>query len=223
MKIALVGPTGFAGTAILAEALARGHAVTALARDPAKLAPRAGLTVVRADAYDAASVAAAVAGVDAVISAFNPGWSDPEIHDHFLQGARAIDAGTAAAGVKRLLVIGGAGSLYVAPGVQLIDTEHFPKAFFAGADAARKLLAAYLAGEIGAGLDWTFLSPPVMFGPHSADAAAPRTGKYRLGSEAPLMDGPVPAGISAADLAVAILDEIETPKHVRTRFTVASA
>lgn len=223
MKIALIGATGFVGAAILTEALSRGHAVTVLARDPAKIAAQPGVTVVKADAYDAASVAAAVAGADAVISAFNPGWTDPEIKAHFLAGSQAIDAGVRASGVKRLLVVGGAGSLYVAPGVQLIDTPHFPKEYFEGADGARRLLALYRDGTVGAGLDWTFLSPPVFFSAHAPLAHAPRTGRYRVGGEAPLMDGETPAGISEADLAAAILDEIETPKHVRARFTVASA
>lgn len=223
MKIALIGATGYVGAAVLTEALARGHAVTALARDPAKLTPQTGLTVVRADVYDAAAVTAAVTGADAVISAFNPGWTDPEIHDHCLAGSRAIDAGVAAAGVKRLLVVGGAGSLYVASGVQLIDTEHFPKEIFSAADAARKIHGAYVSGELGAGLDWTFLSPAAMFSPFGPLAHAPRTGKYRVGLEAPLMNGDVPAGISEADLAVAIVDEIEKPAHIGRRFTVASA
>lgn len=223
MKIALIGATGFVGAAVLAEALARGHEVVVLARTPAKIEARPGVTVVAGDAYEAASVATAVAGCDAVISAFNPGWTDPEIKAHFLAGASAIDAGVRASGVKRLLVIGGAGSLYVAPGVQLIDTPHFPAAYFEGADGARQLLAHYRDGSAGAGLDWTFLSPPVMFAPQSPLASAPRTGTYRVGAEAPLMDGDTPAGISVADLAVAIVDEIETPKHIRARFTVASA
>lgn len=223
MKIALIGATGYVGSAVLTEALARGHQVVALARDPAKLSPRPGLTVVRADVYDAAAVTAAVTGVDAVISAFNPGWTDPAIKAHFLAGTQAIDAGTRAAGVARLLVVGGAGSLYVAPGVQLIDTPQFPKEYFEGADGARKVLGFYRDGTLGAGLDWTFLSPPVMFSLHAPLAHAPRSGAYRVGGEAPLMDGDVPAGISEADLAVAIVDEIETPKHVKGRFTVASA
>jgi putative NADH-flavin reductase len=223
MKIALIGATGYVGAAVLTEALSRGHAVTVIARDPAKIAAQPGVTAVKADAYDAASVAAAVAGADAVISAFNPGWTDPEIKAHFLSGSQAIDAGVRASGVKRLLVVGGAGSLYVAPGVQLIDTPHFPKEYFEGADGARRLLALYRDGTVGAGLDWTFLSPPVFFSAHAPLAHAPRTGRYRVGGEAPLMDGETPAGISEADLAAAILDEIETPKHVRARFTVASA
>jgi putative NADH-flavin reductase len=223
MKIALIGATGFAGAAVLDELLARGHAVTALARDPAKLAPRPGLTVVRADAYDAAAVAAAVAGHDAVISAFNPGWGDPEIAAHFTAGARAIDAGVVASGVRRLLVVGGAGSLYVAPGVQLVDAPGFPAAFRPAAAAARDLHTDYLAGRAGAGLDWTFLSPAAGFGPHDPATGAPRSGRYRVGSDDVLLTGGKPATVSRADLAVAIVDEIESPKHVRARFTVAAA
>ncbi len=223
MKIALIGATGYVGAAVLDEALSRGHEVVVLARTPAKIEARAGVTVVSADAYDAASVAKAVTGTDAVISAFNPGWTDPEIKAHFLAGSQAIDAGVRASGVTRLLVVGGAGSLFVAPGIQLIDTPQFPKEYFEGADGARQILAMYRDGSVGAGLDWTFLSPPVMFSAHAPLAHAPRSGRYRVGAEAPLMDGDTPAGISEADLAVAIVDEIETPKHIRARFTVASA
>ena len=223
MKIALIGATGFVGAPVLDEALARGHAVVALARDPAKLAPRPGLTVVKADAYDASAVAAAVTGADAVISAFNPGWTDPEIAPKFTAGAAAIDAGVIASGVKRLLVVGGAGSLFVAPGVQLVDTPEFPAFIRAAASAARDLHTDYVAGRAGKGLDWTFLSPPAGFGPHDPAADAPRTGKYRVGADEVLFAGPAPATISRADLAVAILDEIEKPAHLRARFTVAAA
>ncbi len=222
MKIALIGSTGFVGRAVLEEALARGHAVVALVRDPAKLAARSGLTVVKADAYDAAAVAGAVKGADAVISAFNPGWSDPEIAPKFTVGAHAIDAGVRASGVKRVLVVGGAGSLFVAPGVQLVDTPEFPAFIRAAASAARDLHSDYVAGRCGAGLDWTFVSPPAGFGPHDPNADAPRTGAYRLGGDAVMFAGAAPATISRADLAAAILDEIETPKHVRARFTVAA-
>lgn len=223
MKIALIGATGFVGAAVLDEALARGHEVTALVRDPAKLAPRPGLTVVKADAYDAAAVASAVKGADAVVSAFNPGWTDPEIAPKFTAGAHALDAGVVASGVKRLLVVGGAGSLFVAPGVQLVDTPEFPAFIRAAAAAARDLHSDYVAGRAGSGLDWTFLSPPAGFGPHDPNAEAPRTGKYRVGADQVLFAGSALATISRADLAVAIVDEIETPAHVKARFTVAAA
>jgi putative NADH-flavin reductase len=223
MKIALIGATGFVGAPVLEEALARGHTVVALARDPAKFAARPGLEVVTADAYDALAVAMAVKGADAVISAFNPGWTDPEIAPKFTAGAKAIDAGVVASGVKRLLVVGGAGSLYVAPGVQLVDTPEFPDFIRAAASAARDLHGDYVAGRAGTGLDWTFLSPPAGFGPHDPNADAPRTGTYRVGADEVLFAGAAPATISRADLAAAILDEIETPAHLHARFTVAAA
>src|SRR5689334_12067334 len=125
MKIALIGATGFVGTAVLAELLQRDHRVTALVRDPAKLAPRPSLSILVADAFDAEAVAAAVRGHDAVVSAFNPGWNEPELYDKFLRGSAAIERGVEASGVKRLLVVGGAGSLFVKPGVQLVDTAEF--------------------------------------------------------------------------------------------------
>jgi putative NADH-flavin reductase len=216
MKIALIGATGFVGSAVLTEALQRGHQVVALARDPAKLAPQANLSVVQADARDAAQVAAGVAGADAVVNAYNPGWTAPDLHDAFLAGSRAIVAGVKASGVKRLLIVGGAGSLYVAPGVQLVDTpaftDHVPANIIPGALAARQALTE-IRGETG--LDWTFLSPAAMLAPGE------RTGRFRLGGEDLLMNGPAPAGISVADLAVAIVDELEQNRHIRQRFTAA--
>ncbi|MCE1234926.1 MAG: NAD(P)H-binding protein [Hyphomicrobiales bacterium] len=222
MKIAVIGATGFVGASVVEEALSRGHVVVALVRDPAKLTPRPGLEAVKADAYDAASIAAAAKGVDAVVSAFNPGWADPEIAPKFTVGAKAIDDGVIASGVKRLLVVGGAGSLFVAPGVQLVDTPEFPEFIRAAAAAARDLHTDYVAGRAGVGLDWTFLSPPVGFGPHDPNNAAARTGAYRVGGDEVMFAGAAPATISRADLAAAIVDEIETPKHIRRRFTVAA-
>ncbi|MDZ7865559.1 NAD(P)-dependent oxidoreductase [Acidovorax sp.] len=213
MNIALIGATGFVGSAVLEELLRRQHQVTALARNPGKLAARDGLTVVQADAQDAAQVAKAVAGHDAVVNAYNPGWTVPDIHDQFLVGTRAIYAGVKQAGVKRLLVVGGAGSLFVAPGVQLVDTPNFPAEYKAGALAAREALNLIRSETT---LDWTFLSPPILLAPGE------RTGQYRLGTDAPLMNGQAPGGISVADLAVAIADELESPRHVQQRFTVAS-
>jgi putative NADH-flavin reductase len=212
MKIALIGGTGFVGTAVRDELLQRGHTVTALARDPGRYAPHERLAAVRADATDAAQVADAVRGHDAVVSAFNPGWQDPEIYAHFLQGSRAILDGVRRSGVTRVLVVGGAGSLFVAPGVQGVDTPDFPAAWKQGALAARDLLTEI---RREAALDWTFVSPAALLEP------GPRTGRFRLGTEQMLMDGDHPAKLSVADLAVAIVDELETPKHVKQRFTAA--
>lgn len=217
MKIALIGATGFVGSAVLAELLQRGHTVTALARQPGKLAAREGLQVVSADVLDSAQVAHAVEGHDAVVSAYNPGWNSPQLYALFMDGSRAILAGLKRAGAARALIVGGAGSLYVAPGVQLVDTpaflDHVPPNIVPGAQAARDLLTE-LRGETT--LDWVFLSPPAMLQP------GPRTGAYRVGAEELLMNGAQPAGISVADLAVAIVDALETPRHHRQRFTVAN-
>jgi len=214
MKIALVGATGFVGTPLLVELLSRGHQVTVLARNPAKLSAQPGLTVVQADALDAAQVAQAVAGHDGVVSAYNPGWTEPRIHDLFLQGTAAIVAGTKNAGVKRFLMVGGAGSLFVAPGVQLVDTPQFPAEYKQGALAAREALNQL---KLETSLDWTFLSPPIILAP------GVRTGQYRSGLDNPLPGaGEAPAGISVEDMAVAIVDELEKPRHLQQRFTVAN-
>ncbi|WOB07140.1 NAD(P)-dependent oxidoreductase [Piscinibacter gummiphilus] len=213
MKIALIGGTGFVGAALLEELLRRGHQVTALARNPSKFAARAGLSVVEADALQSAQVAHAVEGVDAVISAYNPGWKEPHIHDLFLQGTQAIVDGVKRSGVKRLLLVGGAGSLYVAPGLQLVDTPEFPAEWKQGALAAREALNRIRAET---SLDWTFVSPAAMLAPGE------RRGGFRLGGDQLLLDAHgTPAGLTVADLAVAIVDEIETPRHVQRRFTVA--
>lgn len=213
MKIALIGATGFVGSAVLAELLQRDHQVTVLARHPGKLAPAPGLTVVQADAQNAAEVAQAVRGHEAVVSAYNPGWAVPDLHDQFLRGARAIVSGVKTAGVKRLLVVGGAGSLFVAPGLQLVDTPAFPAEWKQGALAARQALTEL---QTESSLDWSFVSPPILLEPGE------RTGHYRLGSNEPLQDSAGgPGRISTTDLAVAIVDELEKGRHLRQRFTVA--
>ena len=214
MKIALIGATGFVGTPLLAELLSRGHQVTVLARNPAKLAAQAGLTVVAADALDAAQVAQAAAGHDAVVSAYNPGWTEPRIGEIFLQATRAIFDGVKQSGVKRFLMVGGAGSLFVAPGVQLVDTPEFPAEIKVAASAARDALNLIQQEST---LDWSFVSPPILLNP------GVRTGQYRVGTDEPLWaEGGAPGSISVDDLAVAIVDELETPKHIQKRFTVAN-
>jgi putative NADH-flavin reductase len=217
MKIALIGATGFVGAAVLAELLARGHDVTALVRNPARLPAHPQVRAVPGDVADSAHVAAAVAGHDAVVSAFNPGWEAPGLYDLFMQGSAAIVRGVEAAGVRRLLVVGGAGSLFVAPGVQLVDTpgfiEQVPANIVRGAQAARDFLATLRANST---LDWTFLSPPAFLDPGT------RGSGYRVGTDALLMDGAQPARITVGELAVALVDEIETPRHRKARFTVAA-
>ncbi|RZL10300.1 MAG: NAD(P)-dependent oxidoreductase [Rubrivivax sp.] len=211
-KIALIGATGFVGQAVLEELLSRGHQVTALARHPEKLPARPGLRVVPGDAQVIQQVQQAVEGHDMVVSAYNPGFHLADIQAQFVLGSRAIVAGVKAAGVPRLLVVGGAGSLFVAPDVQLVDTPEFPAEWKEGALGARQALRDLQAETA---LDWTFVSPAILLEPGE------RTGHYRLGQDAPLMTGEGPGRVSTADLAVAIVDEVEQHRHPRQRFTLA--
>jgi len=211
MKIALIGASGFVGAAVLQEALNRGHQLSGIVRQPERLPQHAALTAVAGDAYDAEALAPILAGHDAVVHAFNPGWGQANIRELFIQGTRAIYAAVKQAGIKRLLVVGGAGSLYVAPGLQLLDTADFPAEYKAGAEGARQALN--LIREESE-LDWSFVSPPALLQPGE------RSGQFRLGGDQLLMNGEAPAGISVADLAVAIVDELEHPQHIRQRFTV---
>ena len=218
MQVALIGATGFVGAAVLKELLQRGHNVVALVRDPAKLSAQPHLKVVQADVLDAAQVQSAVAGSDAVLSAYNAGWTNPHIYDDFMRGSRAIVQGVKAAGVKRYLVVGGAGSLYV-NGQQLVDAPDFPAAIKPGASAARDM---YTELQKESTLDWTLLSPAVGFHGGSVAQSKGRTGQYRTGQDAPLMqaDGQ-PGDISVQDLAVALVDALEQHNHSQSRFTVA--
>lgn len=216
MKVALIGASGFVGSAILNEALNRGHQVTAIVRNPDKIkVHHEHLTIVKADVLDEAQVSGAVSGADAVISAYNPGWSNPDIYAEFLKGSQSIQAGTAAAGIKRYIVIGGAGSLEVAPGVQAVDTPDFPAAIKPGASAARDY-HSLLKNEKD--LDWTFFSPA--FEMHQGTSGV-RKGTYRTGLDTPVFDIDGRSVLSVEDLAVAIIDELEHPQHIKQRFTAA--
>ncbi|WP_421826292.1 NAD(P)-dependent oxidoreductase [Larkinella sp.] len=212
MKIALIGATGFVGSALLKEALHRGYDVTAIVRHPEKVTvENPQLTVVKGDVLNETEVAGLVAGHDAVVSAYNAGWQNPNLYNEYLAGSLAIQNGTKKAGVKRLLVVGGAGSLEIAPGVQLIDTPQFPAEWKPGALAARDYLNTLKKVE---DLDWTFISPAILLEPGE------RTGQFRLGTNQPVFDEQGASRISVEDLAVALLDELDEPAHVRQRFTV---
>ncbi|MTV41778.1 NAD(P)-dependent oxidoreductase [Duganella radicis] len=211
MKIALIGATGFVGNGLLAEALSRGHQVTALVSRPERLAPRPGLTVVGADVLDQRRLAAELAGHEAVISAFS-GHARQDVREYYGRGSDAIIGAARQARVPRLLVVGGAGSLEVAPGVQLVDTPEFPAQWKASALGARDTLRKLRAE---AELDWTFLSPAALIEPGE------RTGKFRVGGDQLLTDAQGQSRISVQDYAVAMLDELERPAHPRRRFSVA--
>ena len=211
MKIALIGATGYVGSGLLKEALARGHAVTALVQHPQKLGAQPGLTAVQADVLDTARLAGQLQGHAAVISAFS-GHAQSDILGYYVQGIGSIIAATGQAAVPRLLVVGGAGSLEVSPGVQLMDTPAFPAAWKATADEARQALKR-LQQETQ--LDWTMLSPAAQLEPGA------RTGSFRLGGDQLLADAAGHSRISVQDYAVAMIDELERPAHSRRRFSVA--
>lgn len=201
MKIALIGATGFIGSRLLAELASRGHEVTAIVRNPEKVPARAGVTATKGDIFDRDGLAGPLAGHDAVISSVHFSASDP----HALLGA------VKQSGVKRYLVVGGAGSLEVAPGVKLFDTPEFPALYL---DEARKggVYLDLLKAETA--LDWTFLSPSALIQPGE------RTGRFRLGTDQLLVDAAGNSAISAEDFAIALVDELEKPAHSRRRFTV---
>jgi putative NADH-flavin reductase len=212
MIIAIIGASGQIGAFIRDEALARGHQVTAIVRHPEKITVQnPSLTVVKADILKD-KVEVLVKGHDAVISAYNPGWSNPDIYNEQIKGYKAIISGVKKSGIKRLLVVGGAGTLEVAPGVQLLDKASFPENIKGGVLATREVL--YMLRKENE-LEWTFLSPPASIAPGE------RTGHYRVGKDQLLKNKEGESKISTQDYAVAMFDELEHPQHIRERFTVA--
>jgi putative NADH-flavin reductase len=201
MKIAVIGATGNVGQRIVAEATGRGHEVVAISRSGggASVVGDGRIVAIQADLTDKAAIASAIEGADAVVLSVKFQDLDVEALLDALKDA------------KRLLIVGGAASLYVAPGVQLIDTEGFPDFIKVEAEPARQALARI---QQETDLDWTFLSPSVFFGPGE------RTGTFRLGKDELLTAEDGKSHISYEDYAIALLDEIEQPKHQRERFTI---
>lgn len=211
MKVAIIGATGFVGSKVVNEALNRGYEVTAFARQPEKLdVENDNLTKQSVDVYDTEILANLLVGHDAVISTFNAGWTNPDLYNDFLKGSRSIQAATKQAGIKRYITVGGAGSLYI-NGAQLVDGPHFPAEYKPGATAARDYLNE-LRNEQE--LDWTFVSPAINLHPGN------RTANFRLGTEEPVFNADRKSEISAEDLAVALLDELEKNQFVKKRFTL---
>lgn len=212
MNIALIGATGFVGSAVLNEALNRGYEVTAIARDTNKITINSEkLTLVNADVYDTKALAKILKGHDAVVNAFNAGWTNPNLYDDFIKGSESIQEAVKLSDVKRLLVVGGAGSLEIAPGVQLVDSPQFPAEWKSGATAARDYLNIIKKENV---LDWTFLSPAINLHPGT------RTGTFRLGTDQPVFDADHKSEISVEDMAIAIIDELEQNQFIRKRFTL---
>lgn len=209
MKVAIIGATGFVGSAVLKEAVARGHEITALVSDPSKVPVSGSVTASQVDVVTEDSLTDTLAGHDAVISAFS-GHAQTDVLGYYVKGIQSIISAAKAAGV-RLLVVGGAGGLEVALGVQLIDTPQFPAQWKATAEGARQALNLLRDEQE---LDWTVLAPSAHLEPGE------RTGKFRLGKDQLLSDERGESHISLADFAAAMIDELKHPAHSRSRFTV---
>ena len=209
MKLALIGANGKIGSRILKEALNRGHLVKGISRNPDYSNKNERLNWTKVDALDPNALATAIKGNDAVISAFGIDWHKPETYPLYNEMARSLIQ--ASKKVKRIVNVGGAGSLEVAPGHQLVDTPSFPEAWRKGADEQRKSLEIFRKEK---DLDWTFFSPAVMIEP------GPRTGKFRIGKDNPVFDEKGNSTISYDDYAVALIDELESPRFIKQRFTI---
>lgn len=216
-NVVLIGASGFVGSAILDEALNRGHQVTAVALNPEKItSTHPNLTVVKADATNPDTLALLAKGKDAVISAYNPGWTNPRQYEETLENYPKIVEGAKRSGVKRLLIVGGAGTLFVKPGVRLIDTGTLPKEWLPGVKSLGEFYLNTLFHEKD--IDWVFFSPAGNLGNMGKGI---RTGKYRLGKDDMIFDEKGESFISVEDYAVAMIDELEQENHHYTRFTAA--
>lgn len=207
MHIALYGATGHAGSRILTELLSRGHQVTAITRDPAKLAPRPNLTIKQGDVASASAIAANIKGADVVVSAYAPPADNTDqiipVTQNFIEAVKQ-------AHVPRFLYVGGAASLEVAPGLTLLDSGHLPAQWQPIAKSHRDALDLIRKSDI----NWTSFSPAAFFEPGQ------RTGKFRLGKDQLITDAEGNSRISMEDYAIALADELEEPQHERQRFTI---
>ena len=212
-EVLLIGATGFVGSAILNELLNRGHKVTAVVRDPAKLEGKAGVTAVKEDVANVDAIAALAKGKDAVISAYNPGWTNPDIAMLITENYPRILNAAKQSGVGRLLIVGGAGTLFCAPGLRVVDSGAIPEEIMGGVRPLGDFYLNTLMNEND--IDWVFFSPAGAF-----DENGQRTGEFRLGKDDLVVDAEGNSHISVQDYAVAMVDELEQENHHKERFTI---
>lgn len=215
-KVALIGASGFVGNAILNELLNRGHHVKAIVRNASKMKVNSpNLEIKEIDVEDTSTMVEALKGQDAVISAYNPGWSNPNMYEDTLRVYPKILDEVKTSGVKRLQIVGGAGSLFVKPSLRLVDTGTLPEAWLPGVKSMAKFFLEILVNEKE--LDWVFFSPAANLGNLSAGV---RTGKFRLGKDDLIVDEKGESFISVEDYAMAMVDELEQENHHQERFTI---
>lgn len=214
-KVAVIGATGFVGSHVVKELANRGYEVEAIVRDASKVEQNDRVKAKSIDVNNIDQLAEGLQGSDAVISTYNAGWTNPNLYNDFLTGSENIEKAVEKAGVKRLIIVGGAGSLYTPDNVQIVDTPNFPEAYKPGATAARDYLNKIKENN---NLDWTFFSPAIEM--NQANVGT-RTGKYRTSLETPVFDDNGRSILSVEDVAVALVDELEQNNHIRERFTAA--
>ena len=215
MRVVLVGASGFVGSKILQELVDRGHSVKAIARDISKLPRIKHVECESLDINETDKFVNAINAADVVISAFNGGWSNPNLYEDFLKGSLLIEKAVVLSGVKRFIVVGAAGSLYDKDGNQFVDGPDFPSEIKPGASAARDY---YNLLRNNVTLNWTFFSPALEMHPGTSGV---RKGAYRTGLNEPVFNDEGRSILSAEDVAVAIVDELEFPHFVKQRFTAA--
>lgn len=214
-KVAVIGATGFVGSHVVKELSDRGYEVKAIARHTNKVEELPSVSAYAVDVNNSNELAEVLKDVDAVISAYNAGWNNPNIYEDFLKGAKNIETAVEKSGVKRFIVVGGAGSLMANDTTQIVDTPDFPEMIKPGALAARDYLNIIKENK---NLDWTFFSPaPEM---HQGTSGV-RKGTYRLGEDTPVVDENGRSLLSVEDVAVALVDELENNRYIQKRFTAA--
>lgn len=212
-NVVLIGASGFVGNAILNELLSRGHKVTAVVRNPGKInVSNSNLEIVKADIADTNAMVGICKGKEAIISAYNPGWTNPDIYEETLRNYPLILEAAKRSGAKRLLCVGGAGTLFCAPGLRVVDSGAIPDAIMGGVKSLGEFYLNTLMNEKD--IDWIFFSPAGTLEPGK------RTGKFRLGKDDLIIDENGISHISVEDYAVAMVDELENPKHHCERFTI---
>ncbi|MGL5272601.1 MAG: NAD(P)-dependent oxidoreductase [Phocaeicola sp.] len=212
-KVTIIGASGFVGSAILNEALSRGYEVRAIVRNPEKVTvTNSQLEVVKADITDENNLVDLLCGEEKLISAYNPGWANPNIYDETLKGYPIILNAAKRADVKRLLIVGGAGTLFVAPNLRVVDSGAIPAEIMGGVKSLGEFYLNTLMSEKE--IDWVFFSPAGNLAPGE------RTGNYRLGKDDLILDAQGASNISVEDYAKAMIDELEAPAHHYERFTI---
>lgn len=212
-NVLLIGATGFVGSAVLNELVSRGHKVTAVARNVEKVAKSELVDVVKEDVANVDAIAKLAEGKDAIISAYNPGWTNPDIATLISENYPKILSAAKKSGVKRLLIVGGAGTLFCAPGLRVVDSGAIPEEIMGGVRPLGDFYLNTLMNEND--IDWVFFSPAGVF-----DQQGKKTGNYRLGKDDLIVDTEGNSHISVQDYADAMVNELEKPAHHKERFTI---